>query len=224
VVRKNHFESFAGTTFSCWRWPKCAVSNHWPVSAFIAIELPSWPAGGAGGMPLIASSPVKYHGLPWMSANVAEQNRSKPSFPVNTYFAERTLFVRASIVSFEIRVFTPGGWPGNVAPSSWFMSTVYVPFLPCLPPWWPCLPPRWPRFLYAPRPSGMPDIWYGGVWPCGTMSLVDRIGSTTTPGAVGTRYGGFEVFTPVAAKATAAQIAAVASAASAKTRKRMDLI
>ncbi len=52
VVRKNHSESFAGMMFSCWMWPKCAVSVHSPVSAFMTIELPSRPE-------MTDSSPVK---------------------------------------------------------------------------------------------------------------------------------------------------------------------
>ena len=58
-----------------------------------------------------------------MFLRVAEQKRSNPSWPVKTYFAERTLFVARSIFSFEMRVFTPGG-PGERDSSSWFMSTV----------------------------------------------------------------------------------------------------
>src|SRR5918997_5770907 len=63
--------------------------------------------------------------------------------------------------------------------------------------------PPWSQFhrpllllRYAPRPSGMPVIWYGG-WVSlpvpGTVSPTERIGSTTTPGATGCRYDGFPV-------------------------------
>ncbi len=62
--------------------------------------------------------------MPLITSRCAEQKRSKPSWPVKTYFASRTLFVFLSIVNLEIRASTPGGWPGKVRPSSWFMSTV----------------------------------------------------------------------------------------------------
>src|SRR5688572_18277494 len=51
------------------------------------------------------------------------------------------------------------------------------------------------------------------------MSLVDRIGSMTTPGAVGSRYGRFCVLTPVAATATGTQIATTTAPDSTAARK-----
>ena len=116
--------------------------------------------------PLSSSSPVKYHGVPLITWSVEEQKRSKPSLPVKRYFADSTLLVALSILSLEMRAFTPGvgGVPWNAVPISWFITTVYVPERPL-----PRLPrssssssspssPRPPLFEYAPSPSGIPDI------------------------------------------------------------------
>ena len=59
----------------------------------------------------------------------------------------------------------------------------------------PSLYERLRPMTQAPRPSGIPVIWYCGVCPSGTVSPAERIGSTTTPGAVPTSCDGLPVLT-----------------------------
>src|ERR671934_83618 len=79
-----------GFAFSLANNPKCRVSRQRPVRGSSTIELPPRPRllpTCVIALSVVDSSPVKYNGLPSISASVDEQKRRNPSVPLIGYHA-----------------------------------------------------------------------------------------------------------------------------------------
>ena len=146
--------------------------------------------GRAGGMPLIASSPVKYQGFPLIISSVAEQEALEAFHPGENVFRRE----HAVGLGVDRQLRDPGVDARRLAGerdpelvgSSGRCTCLYSP----------CFRLVLALLAVSAFAVRAEPVRNAGHLVRRRLALRDdvaggRIGSTTTPGAVGTRYGGF---------------------------------